>query len=154
MKIFIKHRTVQAQGQNRINPGTIPERGKLVMLAMQKREGLPSPQFFVPVVSMGFDKKTELGYFKFATETDIRNARAFPFMPGEIWWELPRNPLWTPEQKIAPDADVRAMLDETAASIPTAHTGGVVGIDDKESAYDSGTDAGSADAGTANEGTD
>ena len=141
---MIKHRTVQAQGRDRINPGTIPERGKLVMLAMHKREGLPSPQFFVPVVSMGFDKKTELGYFKFATENDIRNARALPFMPGELWWELPRNPLWTPEQRIAPDADVRAMLDDMAEKAAA----------EKEKPDDTGTNASAADAETADERTD
>ena len=139
MKIVVKHKTVQGRSDGRTNPGTIPERGKLVMLGMRKRENIPSPMFFVPVVSMGHDVKTEVGYFKFATENDLRNSRAYQFEDGDIWWELPRNPFWEPEDRIAPDANVRDMLDKAAEEAAAKNV---------EDENDPGADAGASDTGT------
>jgi hypothetical protein len=86
-KIIIKTYEVKKQGE-KLNPGSLPDMGRIIFLGMVKRENLPSPAYFVPCVRV-----TETG-FKFAAGNDVQKGPIVDFMEGDVWFPLMRNPKW------------------------------------------------------------
>lgn len=99
MKEVLKFREVLAAGKDGLNPGTLPAPGKLVMLGMKKRDMLPPPNYFVPVIVNDNES------FSFVSD---HMRQPIAFVPGDMWWEIPRNPNFV---KMT-DEEVKQMTEE------------------------------------------